>query len=479
MGILNDVIGIARDFNHIGDDVMEETIRKKRFSSISRRSMEGTLQFPTLVSRSLDIDTLQMITKALERQYASFTQVSLSMNPFLHLDRERDASGYIRKFHQNIGRSNVKDDFLNMLAYTDVKESYDVYTGDGSVVMMTAVGEGVTSDVVISNKEGLTDVMEGMLTDSINDLYVPPLRQVGFADHHLRLKHSPEPVFENKQIGVLNRGTMNTVEKQELKTNGDYMNIKDANITQNITQNIRGGAKGIAAAGTMVDQKLPNRVLQDNDVKKSNELIPTTMHVRTMLMNKAGENQGNLDFIIGIKATMHPITSEEMVENVFNGIKKQGTFFKFVRWTTGEIQFARDYLMNLTEIKEDAARTSRKDSRWWTALKRRRKLAKFKRSVFLPGDILPNTSIVLSIEEAEFIKREYGFDIQDPRIAYKIMNEYFLIGMAVVDAGAQVAHFLFDGNEDYQTVTFSGLERGDLSGGGVDFKDVLKLVQRV
>ncbi|MNH46029.1 hypothetical protein D3C79_1086550 [compost metagenome] len=49
----------------------------------------------------------------------------------------------------------------------------------------------------------------------------------------------------------------------------------------------------------------------------------------------------------------------------------------------------------------------------------------------------------------------------------------------IVDAGAQVAHFLFDGNEDYQTVTFSGLERGDLSGGGVDFKDVLKLVQRV
>lgn len=479
MGILNDVIGIARDFTHIGDDLVGDTITKKRFSSISRRSMEGTLQFPTLVSRSLDIDTLQMINKALERQYASFTQVALTMNPFLHLDRERDASGYIRKFHQNMGKSNVKDDFFNLLAYTDVKESYDVYTDNESIVVLTAIGEGVTSEMVISNREGLTDIMEGMLTDTINSLHVPPLRQVGFNDYNLRRKHSQEPVFENKQIGVLNRGTMNTVERQELKTNGDYMNIKDASITQNITQNIRGGSRGITASDTMVDQKLPNRVLQDNDVKKSNELIPTTMHVRTMLMNKEGQNQGNLDFIVGVKATMHPVTSEEMVENIFNGIKKQGSFFKFIRWTTGEIQFARDYLMNLTEIKEDAARTSRKDSRWWTALKRRRKLSKFKRTVFLPGDILPNTSIVLSIEEAEFIKREYGFDIQDPRIAYKIMNEYFLIGMVIVDAGAQVAHFLFDGNEDYQTVTFSGLERGDISGGGVDFKDVLKLVQRV
>lgn len=463
MGAINDFFAVMKDFQSVGKDSIDDAIYRKRSSSISARAMEGTLQFPTIVSRSLDIDTLQMITKALERQFASFTQVALTMSPFLDMEKDKNPAGYIRKFHQNMKKGNLRDEFFDILEST--KESYDVHTSQDFVAFV-AVGEGFTGGTIIDNREGLIDIMEGLATGSINDLYVPG-KALG-PSVVTEAQHAPKPQPTTVVMGG------------ETKVQDGSTRFDNAQVTQNITNNIRGGSsvRPPGTTGSGYDQKLPTRVLQDNDVKKSNELVPSTMHMRVTMINGEQENQGNLDFIVGIKATMHPVTSTEMVDNIYNGIKKSGSFFKFVRWTTGEISFARDYLMNLTEIKEDAARTSHKESRWWTALKRRRKLAKLRNAIFLPGNLLPNASIVLSIEEAEYIKREFGFDILDPRIAYKVMNEYFLISVTVVDPGAQIAHFLFDGVEDYQTVTFTGLERGDVSGGGVNFKDVLKLVQR-
>jgi hypothetical protein len=59
MGILREILDTLKDISSIKTDTM---LGKKSYSSISKRSLEGTLQFPTLVSKSLDIDTLQMIT---------------------------------------------------------------------------------------------------------------------------------------------------------------------------------------------------------------------------------------------------------------------------------------------------------------------------------------------------------------------------------------------------------------------------------
>lgn len=459
MGVLNDFLGVLRDFQTTGDDVMGDTLNRKRYSSMSKRSLEGTMQFPTIVSRSIDIDTLQMTTKALEKQFASFAQVAITMSPFLDLNRDKDAAGFIRKFHQNSTKGSARDEFLNLLAYTDVKEAYSVFVDEEKdLVLLATIAEGTSPRVIKTNKDGLTVMMEGLRDDCLNDIF-KPRNTLRTNDDYLRRKHTS--VLEKSSGGGNVEGDMK------------FGNVD----TVNQTINVKGGK--MPGVGVGVDQKLPTRVLVDNDVKKSNELVPTTMHIRTILKTKDGVIQGNMDFVAGVKATMHPVDSAELITNIVDAIKNRGKLFKFIRWTTGEIQFARDYVLNLSEIKEDAARTRDKNSRWWTALKRRKKLAKFKRNLLFPGDILPNASIVLSMEEVEHIKQEFGYDLLDSRIADKIMREYFLIAIAVVDSGAQVTHFLFDGYEDYQTVTFSGLERGDMSGSGVDFKDVLKLVQRV
>ncbi len=457
MGVVQELIGALRDFNHIGDDIMEDTVNRKRYSSISKRSLEGIMQFPALVSQSIDIDTLQMVTKALEKQYASFAQTAISMSPFLNLNKDKDAAGYLRKFHQNSTRGNVRDDVLNLFAYTDVKESFNVFADElDTMIMFTAVGEGNTGAVVMANRKGLVDTMEGLRMDTVNDKFIPNKHR-RITDNFIRRNHVNEATSVNNAT------------------------IQGDQHVDTIVYNVKGPSGNPVGKGplNLTDHKLPNRVLQDNDVKKANELVPTTMHIRTTLLTATGDVAGNLDFIAGVKTTMHPVTSNQMVTNIADGLRGSGKFFKFVRWSTGEIAFARDYLFNLTEIREDVLRTRDRNSKWFTALKRRKRLAKFKRTLFLPGELLPNASIVLSIEEVDFIKREYGFDMLEPNVADKLMREFFLINVTVVDAAAQVCHFLFDGQEDFQTVTFTGLERGDLNGGNnINFKDVLKLVQR-
>ena len=480
MGVLNEFLAMLRDFQHAGDDVMEDVFQKKRYSSISKRSKEGIMQFPTIVSRSIDIDTLQTVNKALEKQFASFAQTAISMSPFLNLNKDKDAAGYIRKFHQNPNKGSLKDDFLNVLTYSDVNESFILHSDESEeVLMFTAIGEGTTPEVIKANKKALINMMEGIRESVLNDTFIPKQHR-RITDDYIRAKHTP--VLE-KTRGPKNPTIGTNIDARGTKISGATLTnkVEDMHVGS-ITNNYNikgGGAKGLVPGGA-VNQQLPNRVLVDNDVKKANELVPTSMHVRTTLVNSAGEVQGNLDFIAGVKATMHPVNSDEMVSNIVEGMKSSNKLFKFIRWTTGEIAFARDYLLNLTEIKEDVARTRDRNTKWFTALKRRKRLAKVRNAAFfVPGDLLPNASIVLSIEEADFIKSNYGYDLFEPTTVDKLLREYFLISVTIVDVASQQVHFYFDGDEDFQTVTISALERGDSNGDKINFKDVLKLVQRV
>lgn len=434
MGIIRDILDTVKDVVDTANSGLgvEDVMRKRKYSSLSRRSLEGTLQFPVLVTKSLDIETLQMVSKALERQYGSFVQVSLTMSPLLDIDSDKDALGYIRKFHQNSNVKTTFNDVHNTLA--SVLDNYEAHMNESaSLVIMTTMVNGSSSKVVVENKEQLRDVMEGLKTDILNNKFIPKQSRVMFKNSSLNNYHNSTSVTEaNTQK-----------EKQKMSNN------------------------------------LPNELLKNNDAKKANELVPTMMHVRTILVNKEDEEQGTMDFLIGIKTTMHPISSDEIVSNMISAVKTKNKFFNTIRWTSGEISFFKDFVFNLNEIKNDVSSRSAGASPWWISLKRRRSLAKLKSSFHLPNQILPNASIVISMEEVDYIKSQYGYDLMNASFVDKIMQQYFLLGFVIVDNSSQITHFLFDGNTDFQSVSFSGLERDAKSGGGVDFKDVMKLVQRI
>ena len=516
------------------DEIKKITGLSSKNRSIARKAQDGTLQFPVLVTRALDIETMTIINKALERNYSSFLQIAFSMDSKFQVKGGAAGVDYIKQFHTNhSGDANsvaftvesfsevceklgdyfkklsdiesidklekineklkamideatemkdiyflrrevagaiktcetlktekftsdddrdsinstikwLKNDATKMIDEREktvkkVKESFgdlaDEYItenlGNGIIVSFSVYDKAV-ANVIKENKAQLVDVLEDVRHDILNNVYKPSNETVyNFKDKAITAKHNATHVME-----------ADTVQKDRPST---------------------------------ID--LNRNMLTDNDVKKSNELVPTMLHVRVNTLDSEGANAGVVDFNVGVKAIMHPVKSDEMVANVVAACKNNNAFFNFIRWTSGEIKFVKDFLLDIDNIKLDVYNRSKGASPWWLALKRRRGLSKM--SGLLNGSKpIPNTTIVISAEEVELIKSTYGYDLYNPFFVDKIMEQYFLLGFVIVDNSSQVAHFKFDNNyKSFETVSFSSLERENTNSER-KFKDMLKVLSR-
>ena len=466
MGILKDVnkaIALAKDAR------ME--INKFKSESLARKSSAATLQFPIIISRSVNMDTAQSVSKALERQYATFVQIVLSLNPFLDLKKDKDMAGYLNRIHQN---NPSPLDLLESCTNVYSDEAYGVH-------LLMSINEGCNGPVLRSNKEQMFSVEDYLNKNKVNDLYKPANITLPVAESSLNYfcKKNNIVVTEavedkndfgdkiNKEAGAkvdsLNELDQNMMNMHRIRMDEQKMHMDKQKFNADLRK-----TEAEFRSKAMVK-------LSDNDVKKSNELVPTTLSV-TMHVKDGQSFGGVQNFVIGVKGLMHPVNSNEVITNLLDGYKSGNKFFNFIRFTTGEISFVKDFLLNINELKEDAINAhSKSNSHWWTTLKRRKALAKAK-NAFSRGNskLLPNASIVCSMEEIVEINEVYGIDLMAPANVKKIMDRYFLLGFVVVDESQEICHFIFDGESNYQVVSFKGLEKENNSKN--DFKEIYKMI---
>lgn len=464
MGILKDVnkaIALAKDAK------ME--INKFKSESLARKSSAATLQFPIIISRSVNMDTAQAVSKALERQYAIFVQIVLSLNPFLDLKKDKDMAGYLNKIHQN---NPSPLDLLESCTNVYSDEAYNVH-------LLMSINEGCNGPVLKSNKEQMFCVEDYLNKNKINDLYKPANITLPVAESSLNYfckKNGIEVITEannNDDVEFRDKKYNDDVEFRNKKYNND-VEFRDKKHAEDIAMQQAKLKADLDRAEAEFRSKAMVK-LSDNDVKKSNELVPTTLSV-TMHVKDGQSFGGVQNFVIGVKGLMHPVNSNEVINNLLDGYKSGNKFFNFIRFTTGEISFIKDFLLNINELKEDAINAhSKTNSHWWTTLKRRKTLAKAK-NAFSRGNskLLPNASIVCSMEEIVEINEVYGLDLTVPANVKKIMDRYFLLGFVIVDESQELCHFIFDGESNYQVVTFKGLERENNNKN--DFKEIYKMI---
>ena len=79
------------------------------------------------------------------------------------------------------------------------------------------------------------------------------------------------------------------------------------------------------------------------------------------------------------------------------------------------------------------------------------------------------------MDEVQLIRSNYGYDLTDPKLVTKIMSDYFLLSFVIVDPSQELAMFLFDGENHFQTMSFAGLERENNNSKN-DFKEIYKLI---
>ena len=550
MGLLNDVSNTIKELREVAASDEVRSIIGSKKNSLSRKGTEGTLQFPNICSRALSIDHAIMINKALERQYAVFTQITLSLNPYLDLSKDKDVSSYLKRLHQN-----HKKGFLNTLGDLSLENNMSIMCDDDeNIEAKFIVSEGTSAVALKDQMDNLYHTMDYINESCLNELYTPKTPLVNFKNPNLNTFFNNRicleaPTFVTEADYDFDGDYDDELDFDELNYNVNKQKARDAHAhnvnTERETErhNRESEAQSRRSHASTVASNILNRKLKtdqfkyqqkqdkinnklnedkfaeqirknkadaeqkekeflykqqrdldqdkmrqrelnisnmgntsvrmtDSECKKANELVPTTLAV-SLNVKEHGNFGGTVNFVIGIKTILHPVTSDEMIRNLVLGCKNSSKFFKFLKWTTGEIKFFKDFLLNVTDIRTDVLNTmSNRESGWWTALKRRRQISDLKRR-FGQG-LMPNAAITLSMDEVQLIRSNYGYDLTDPKLVTKIMSDYFLLSFIIVDPSQELAMFLFDGETHFQTMSFAGLERENNNKN--DFKEIYKLI---
>lgn len=221
-----------------------------------------------------------------------------------------------------------------------------------------------------------------------------------------------------------------------------------------------------------------SKQLIPSDVKKANELVPTMMNVNFTVYD--GNNPIKVDnVIIGIKAKMYPLDSADILNRI-RMKNKDGNFFnKLIRATTREISFFKDFLFAIDKAKLDAISMSRKgkSSKLWKVLELRGETSRIKRLTRSKNNSMAISTLVMSSEEVEYLKKAYNIDVTTPSVMRPIMEAYNLMGVVLVDEANEVASFMFDSGDDlYEQISFNNLEREANDGSA---KKIINLMTKI
>lgn len=451
-------MGEFRDMLDAMSDLKSEV--KKGFASIGgygkRRSIaasatDGTCYFPVVVDDSIPLEDALIVARALERKYATFVLTTLTMNPYMQIDDGNiSAAEYVKKFHQNMRVKRSETPAINLL---DIKESAfdsicDKYGIDYSAVeeeaMVTAwnIYNSVVSSVANKNASKWNFTLEEMLTPSIvNDIgKIRPMMEAKGG--------KPTPVSVN-----------NTVKTPAVNTT-----------VNNLISSGKGGSG-------RSDPRQINH-LMDTDFKKANDLVPTMLHIRVYPTASGDEELPEpIDFVLGVKATLHSVTADAMAENLAKGVNGDNHFFEFIKWYTGETRFFKDFVFAIDQQKSDAVSASNKNKGWFVASKRRKAMSKLQ-SKISKNPMTPIMTIVTSKDTLETLASVYGFDLEaSPMLLDKIMSTYFLLGFVVVNPATNRVDFHIDGFDSAETVTLNTLQKEETRD-DKKFKDMMRMMGR-
>lgn len=438
---LKEIITAVKD---IGEGILKSkggvgiTFRPKK--SLSRMAMDGIANFSAAVEDTISLDEGMMIGRSLEKSFASFLMISMSMDPTFDLNGTQNIRDYVQQFHQNIntdgdliGGTKISFEQITPKRLMDVAESLGVeYQGfvDEAAVILYKVYEGINSSAI--NME------------------------------QAKLNFTIEQSLEGRKINdVGNTGPINPMKIRNMSRvfEADGDDDKDSRRSYGIS-----------------DQRF---LSMSNKFEKANNAVPTLLHIKVY----AKDTKDSIDFVVGVHVTLHPVKQADMIANIVGGLKNNDVFFNFIRWTTGETKFFKDFLFALDQLKLEASTNSVSANQLFNIGKRRRSIAKLK-NLFTKSNIMPNMTVIVTTDCLEKIKHDYGYDItmgsgsaMQMTLIRKLMDTYFVLCFVVVDQGLGRVHILMDGKAAFESHTYATLQKEQFVE-DKQMKEIMKMLGR-
>jgi len=453
-----DVLTSLKDYDEV--QFINNAKANRSFKSITSATKDLILTFPVLVSTDIEPDNAIMIAKAHEKKMASllhilFTSISVGNN--------EDVFDYVRKFHSNVGSMDgTLDSYVDSLdkLATTFGESYDQTLKIDHEVLNT-----VLEDLRESNYTLPDDTKES----SLESFKIIPGYRTGMNDMIINEGKKNKNKSGNNNNGSNSGGNSNTG-----NTGGNNGSNNNGLLSgNNINVSISGGGYGgrnTYKSGFSNDKDYADymknmasyhsSVMLNTEYKKANELQPTMMVINFMRHGEHGDNINTA--VIGIKAKIYPVSSADICNRISGKLDDKNILTNFVRATTNEIAFFRDFLFAIDNAKMDALSYSKRatSNKLWKVLERRSAKSKFRRSLRMYNDATAITTLVLSENDADYLKKVNNVDILEVRNARKILDSYNFMCICILNQSTEVASILYDtGDDTYEMIPFSGLER--------------------
>ena len=425
----------------------------KMNSNIAKEAKGLTAVFPVLVSESVSVEQAQMIAKAAERKYVTMFQMLFAAS---QITDAKSAQSYLKKFHNNITSSlDLSDMTVDDVIDFANKLDEEVQTTALTNARITEATKAVLEDLAFN--ENYTKVLaENLNPVSLNNYKVKTV----FGD------------YKATQVSEANDDYY-TVEDRSDSTEWEGRDDNNGNVykqrTNTTTRRTPITARDRAAAlkdknATLKDKAdIISKQIVTTDIKKANEATPSLMIINFVTQADGRDNEIVNTAVIGVKCVIHYVPSSEMMNRmVLKNTDRRG-LLNFIRATTGEIQFFRDFLFAIDRAKIDAvAKTSKgSNSRIWKMLEIRANRSKMNTTARADNAACAAiTMLVLSKAEVDIIKQSYRLDLSKASTMLSVMKGYNFIGVAVIDEVNEKVDFLYDdGTKNFETISFMSLER--------------------
>lgn len=429
-----------------------------RSSSLTKATSGLNIVFPCLVTKTSKIDTAMMISRAVERKAVSLLQIAFSA---FDITYAKDATDFIKNFHTNLKGKISLDDFIDAM---------DTYAHENGLIpeeradMFKAVLEDLRSITTYYPDDASERSLNRFkVIESVTGMRIFTEAEDNKRDpkDDYKFQYQRQRDYKQDKDQKAERGRDRAYKMARDKARDNYQakrdDIEDRRAAE---KDARMAARNDIQNQKDISDMFTNQVFS-SDIKKANEMVPTMMVVNFITLD--GEHQINRQVVIGVKAKLFPVESQDVINKIIVKNADRNILLKFIKASTKEISFLKDFLFAIDNAKLSAIANSRNGSstnKLLKTLERRALNGKIRKAFKINNAYKAIATLVISREEADYIYKNNNIDVMNPRVIRPIMENLSLMMFIVVDDSAETASILMDsGDDSYETISYTHLER--------------------
>lgn len=470
-----------------------------RSSSLTKATSGLNIVFPVLVTKSSNFDTAMMVSRAVERKAVSLLQIAFSA---FDITNAKDATDFIKNFHTNLKGKISLDNFIDAM---------DTYANENGLIVQEKAGmydavirdlrsistyypddtsESPLSRFMVSESsygtrvftEGRSAKSKQREDDDYRFQYQKDRdnKQDREREDDLRYREDRDKVQDkmagrrlavqirnNKEIQKTQRDRLDYEKERDSKSD-EYKKERDKvqdkkdreKAQRDKERDARQAARDDIQNQKDIQQMFTTQIFS-SDIKKANEMVPTMMVVNFVTID--GEHQINRQVVIGVKAKLFPVDSQDVINKIIVKNADRNILLKFIKASTREISFLKDFLFAIDNAKLSAIANSKNGSstnKLLKTLERRALNGKIRKAFKINNAYKAIATLVISKEEADYIYKNNNIDVTNARVMRPIMENLSLMMFIIVDDSNEVASILMDsGDDNFESISYTHLER--------------------